>query len=107
MQILAPVVRGRKGEYRKTFDEIRQDGFTRVRVDGVVRTLYEEIELTKTKKHTIEIVVDRVAVDPRKRGRIADSVESALKHGGGVVSVVTDDGESTCTASTTPASPAA
>ena len=93
VQILAPVVRGRKGEYKKTFDEIRQDGFTRVRVDGVVRTLYEEIELTKTKKHTIEIVVDRVAVDPRKRGRIADSVESALKHGGGVVSVVTDDGE--------------
>ena len=93
VQILAPVVRGRKGEYKKTFDEIRQDGFTRVRVDGVVRTLYEEIELTKTKKHTIEIVVDRVAVDPRKRGRIADSVESALKHGGGVVSVVVDDGE--------------
>jgi excinuclease ABC subunit A len=93
VQILAPVVRGRKGEYRKTFDEIRQDGFTRVRVDGVVRTLYEEIELTKTKKHTIEIVVDRVAVEPRKRSRIADSVESALKHGGGVVIVVTDRGE--------------
>ncbi len=93
VQIMAPVVRGRKGEYRKTFDEIRQDGFTRVRVDGVVRTLYEEIELSKTKKHTIEIVVDRIVVDPRKRARIADSIESALKHGNGVVNVVTDEAE--------------
>ncbi|MGB2983250.1 MAG: excinuclease ABC subunit UvrA [Candidatus Bipolaricaulia bacterium] len=93
VQILAPVVRGRKGEYRKVFEEIRQEGFTRVRVDGVTRTLYEEIELAKNQKHTIEIVVDRITVDSRKRGRIADSIETALKHGGGLVSVLTDDGE--------------
>jgi len=93
VQILAPIVRGRKGEYKKTFDEIRQEGFTRVRVDGIVRTLYEEIELVKQRKHTIEIVVDRVVVEPRKRPRIADSVETALKHGGGVLIVVSEEGQ--------------
>ncbi len=93
LQILSPVVRGRKGEYKKTLDEIRQEGFTRVRVDGVVRTLYEEIELVKQQKHTIEIVVDRVVVGPEKRSRIADSVETALKHGGGLVSLIIGDGE--------------
>ncbi|RLE37616.1 excinuclease ABC subunit UvrA, partial [Candidatus Acetothermia bacterium] len=92
VQILAPVVRGRKGEYKKTFEELQQEGFTRVRVDGVVRTLYEEIELAKQRKHTIEIVVDRVVVDQKKRSRIADSIETALKHGGGVVVILTDDG---------------
>ncbi len=92
VQILAPVVRGRKGEYKKTFEEIRHEGFTRVRVDGVTRTLYEEIELTKNQKHTIDIVVDRVEVEGKKRGRIADSIETALKHGGGLVSILQDDG---------------
>jgi excinuclease ABC subunit A len=91
-QILAPVVRGRKGEYRKTFEEIRHEGFTRVRVDGVTRTLYEEIELSKNQKHTIDIVVDRVEVEAKKRGRIADSIETALKHGGGLVNILQDDG---------------
>ena len=85
-------MRGRKGEYKKTFEEIRHEGFTRVRIDGVTRTLYEEIELAKTQKHTIEIVVDRVEVEAKKRGRIADSIETALKHGGGLVSIVQDDG---------------
>ncbi len=93
VQILSPVVRGRKGEYKKTFDEIRQEGFTRVRVDGVIRTLYEEIELAKQQKHTIEIVVDRVVVEPEKRSRIADSVETALKHGGGLVNLISGDGD--------------
>jgi len=93
IQVLAPLVRGRKGEYRKTFEEVRQEGFTRVRVDGVTRTLYEEIELAKNRKHTIDIVVDRIVVDARKRGRVTDSIETALKHGGGLVNVVTDDGD--------------
>jgi excinuclease ABC subunit A len=93
VQILAPIVRGRKGEYRKTFEEIRQEGFTRVRVDGVVRTLYEEIELVKQRKHTIEIVVDRVTIESRKRARVADSVETALKHGGGIVTVLDESGQ--------------
>jgi len=93
VQILAPIVRGRKGEYRRTFEEIRQEGFTRVRVDGITRTLYEEIELAKNRKHTIEIVVDRITVDGKKRGRVTDSIESALKHGNGLASVVVDGGE--------------
>jgi excinuclease ABC subunit A len=92
IQIMAPVVSGRKGEYKKTFDEIRQEGFSRVRVDGVIRTLYEEIELVKQQKHTIEIVVDRMVVEPAKRSRIADSIETALRHGGGLVNIVTGDG---------------
>ncbi|MBU1048930.1 excinuclease ABC subunit UvrA [Candidatus Bipolaricaulota bacterium] len=93
IQIMAPIVRGRKGEYKKTFDEIRQEGFSRVRVDGVVRTLYEEIELAKQQKHTIDIVVDRMVVEPAKRSRIAESIETALKHGGGLVNIVSDEGE--------------
>ena len=91
--IMAPIVRGRKGEYKKTFDEIRQEGFSRVRVDGVIRTLYEEIELAKQQKHSIDIVVDRMVVEPAKRSRIADSIETALKHGGGLVNIVTGDNE--------------
>ena len=93
IQIMAPVVRGRKGEYKKTFEEIRQEGFSRVRVDGIVRTLYEEIELAKQQKHSIDIVVDRLAVDSGKRSRIADSIETALKHGDGLVNIVTGDNE--------------
>jgi len=91
IQIMAPIVRGRKGEYKKTFDEIRQEGFSRVRVDGVVRTLYEEIELVKQQKHTIDIVVDRMVVEPAKRSRIAESIETALKHGAGLVNIVSGD----------------
>lgn len=91
-QILAPIVRGRRGEYKGSFEEIRQQGFTRVRVDGVARTLYEEIDLVKQKKHTIEIVVDRITIEPGKRARIADSVEIALKHGEGVLIVVAEGG---------------
>lgn len=91
-QILAPIVRGRRGEYKGSFEEIRQQGFTRVRVDGVARTLYEEIDLVKQKKHTIEIVVDRITIEPGKRARIADSVEIALKHGEGILIVVAEGG---------------
>lgn len=93
VQILAPIVRGRRGEYRGAFEEIRQQGFTRVRVDGVVRTLYEEIDLVKQKKHTIEIVVDRITIEPGRRARIADSVETALKYGEGILTVVTEGGK--------------
>jgi len=92
-QILAPIVRGRRGEYKGSFEEIRQQGFTRVRVDGVARTLYEEIDLVKQKKHTIEIVVDRITIKPDRRARIADSVETALKHGEGILIVVAEGGK--------------
>ncbi|MGY4707806.1 excinuclease ABC subunit UvrA [Candidatus Bipolaricaulota sp. J31] len=94
VQIMAPVVRGRKGEYRGLFDELKKQGFVRVRVDGSLRTLYEEIELDKNKKHDIEIVIDRIVVSDKKRGRIADSVETALKWGEGLVIVqLVDQGE--------------
>src|SRR5690554_822890 len=73
IQVLAPVVRGRKGEYKKLFEEIRRDGFVRVRVDGEMRDLGEPIELDKNKKHTIEIVVDRIVIRDGVEGRLADS----------------------------------
>jgi len=94
VQILAPVVRGRKGEYKQLFEDLKKEGFVRVRVDGVLRTLFEDIELDKNKRHDIEIVLDRIKVEPKKRGRIADSVETALKWGQGLVIVeIVGEGE--------------
>jgi len=95
MMLLAPVVQDRKGEYQKVFEDARKAGFVRARVDGVVRELDEEISLDKKKRHTIEIVVDRlVAEEPGEEGqddgrrlRISDSVETALRLGGGVLKV--------------------
>ncbi|RMH87270.1 MAG: excinuclease ABC subunit UvrA, partial [Calditrichaeota bacterium] len=85
IQILAPVVRGRKGEYRELFEEIRREGFLRVRVDGELRSLDEEIPLNKKVKHNIEVVVDRVKVAPKVRQRLTESIETALKMSGGLV----------------------
>ncbi|MGC9530254.1 MAG: excinuclease ABC subunit UvrA [Candidatus Bipolaricaulaceae bacterium] len=94
VQVLAPLVRGRKGEYRQVLSELKREGFVRVRVDGVLRTLYEEIELDKNRRHNIEIVVDRIKVKQGKRARIADSIETALRHGSGLVIVeVMGEGE--------------
>ena len=93
LQILAPVVRGRKGEYRKVLEEIRKDGFVRVRVDGELRDVSEDIELDRYKTHTIEIVVDRIVIRPDIEGRLADSLETALRRGGGIVIVDIIDGE--------------
>jgi len=87
LQILAPIVRGRKGEYKKLFEDLRKEGFARVRVDGEFREITEEIELDKQKKHTIEIVVDRIVVKPEIKSRIADSVETALRRSGGLVMI--------------------
>src|SRR5690606_2555220 len=87
LQILAPVVRGRKGEHRKLLDDIRRDGFVRVRVDGEVRTLDEPIKLDKNRQHTIEVVVDRAIVRPGVETRLADSLETALNRAGGIVLV--------------------
>ncbi len=87
VQVLAPIVRGRKGVYRKELREAAGKGFVRVRVNGEVRDLGEEIELDKHKKHTIEIVVDRVVVRPDLKGRLADSVETALETAAGLVVV--------------------
>ncbi|UCC69590.1 MAG: excinuclease ABC subunit UvrA, partial [Armatimonadota bacterium] len=93
--ILGPVVRGRKGEYRQIFEDIRREGFARVRVDGNVVDLSEagELRLARYKQHSIEIVVDRVVVRPSARKRLADSMELALRVGSGVALVQVVDGE--------------
>ena len=83
--ILAPVVRGRKGHYRELFDEILRDGFLRVRLDGEVREITPGMAADRYKVHTIEIVVDRIVVRADARSRVADSVDVALRFGGGVL----------------------
>ena len=93
VQILAPLVRGRKGEYREVFEQARKDGYVRVRVDGEVRSLDEDIALDKNRKHTIAVVVDRLVVEPKVRGRLADSLETALGLGDGMVWVDVVGGE--------------
>ncbi|OQX85285.1 excinuclease ABC subunit A, partial [candidate division KSB1 bacterium 4484_87] len=93
INILAPVVRGRKGEYREIFEEARKDGFVRVRVDGQMRELEEDIQLEKYKKHDIEIVVDRLIIQPDIRGRLTESVETALQLASGIVLIHILDGE--------------
>ena len=94
VQILAPVIRGRKGEYTKLLEDLRKEGYVRARVDGELRELTEEITLEKYKKHDIEVVVDRLTVRPDIRGRMADSVEAALRLGKGLVLVDVVDGAS-------------
>ena len=92
-QVLAPVVKGRKGEYGKMFADFKAEGFTRVRVDGEVRTLDEEIVLDKKFKHTIDVVLDRLVMKGSLGTRLAESVEMALRLSGGTVSVAIADGE--------------
>ncbi|MBQ5973747.1 MAG: excinuclease ABC subunit UvrA, partial [Oscillospiraceae bacterium] len=87
IQILAPVVRARKGEYAKVFDDARRSGYVRVRVDGSLYDLSEEIKLDKNKKHNIEVVVDRLVVKPEMTRRVTDSVETASALAGGIVLV--------------------
>ncbi|HEY3213727.1 MAG TPA: excinuclease ABC subunit UvrA [Actinomycetota bacterium] len=94
-QVLAPVVRGRKGEYEKLLKDIAGQGFVRARIDGEVRELAEPIRLPRNYKHTIEVVVDRLVAKPDIRRRVADSVESALQLTEGLVAIAvqTHDGE--------------
>lgn len=93
IQVLAPVIRGKKGEHVKVLEDARKAGFVRVRVDGEIRDLTEEISLAKTKKHNIEIVVDRLAIKADIRGRLNDSVETATGISGGMVLIDVIDGE--------------
>ena len=95
IQVLAPVVRGRKGEHQKEFEAARKGGFVRVRADGIIYDLSESIKLEKNKKHNIEIVVDRLVIKPDIRSRLADSVETATGLSGGLVIVNVMDGEDT------------
>ncbi|MFA0737749.1 MAG: hypothetical protein LKKZDAJK_000846 [Candidatus Fervidibacter sp.] len=94
LHILAPIVRGRKGTYGHLFEEIRRQGFVRVRVDGQVMTVDEalQLKLDRYKQHWIDIVVDRIVVKPEVRSRLHDSVETALKAGQGIVVVQLVDG---------------
>lgn len=94
IQILAPIVRGKKGEYSSTFKELHQEGFVRVKVDGKTYSLDEDdIELEKTKRHDISIVVDRIVVKEKALSRITDSVETALKRTDGIVNIDIIGGE--------------
>ncbi len=93
VQILAPLVRGRKGEHEKALQDARREGFSRVRVDGQIRELSEEIALEKNKKHAIEAVVDRIVVRDGIRDRLADSFETALRLGEGLAVVLQEDGK--------------
>ncbi len=85
--IMSPIARGRKGEYKKELDKIRREGFVRVRVDGNILELENEITLKKNIKHTIEIIVDRISIRGGVRSRLADSVETALTHSEGLVTI--------------------
>ncbi len=94
IMILAPLIRDRKGEYQSVFDDLRKAGYVRVRVDGRIYDLSEEFQLDKNRKHTIEVVVDRLVIGQSGgQSRIADSVETTLKLGAGVVLVSIVDGE--------------
>ncbi len=88
IQLLAPVIRGRKGEYAKLFEEIGKEGFARVRVDGEINELRDKIDLDKKRKHTIEVVVDRLVMKPDIRKRLTDSVETTLRLSTGIVTVL-------------------
>jgi len=100
--VLAPVVRGRKGEYKKLFFDLQRQGFSRVRVNGTVRELGDDIELDKNRKHTIEVVVDRLVVKDGLSARLADSLETALRLADGVVQVEPMSGSEAATVSNRP-----
>src|SRR5437763_1818385 len=91
--ILAPVVRGRKGEFRKELEKLHKDGFVRARIDGEMRQLDEEIKLDKRKNHIIEVVVDRLLMKEGVRERLSESVKTALKLTSGAVLVSIIDGD--------------
>ena len=89
--VLSPIVRGKKGEHVKVFEDARKQGFARVRVDGILYDLIEDIKLEKNKKHTIELVVDRLVIREGQRRRLTDSIETACTHSGGLVIIQLPD----------------
>ncbi|HQL34307.1 MAG TPA: excinuclease ABC subunit UvrA, partial [Treponemataceae bacterium] len=88
IQILAPVVKAKKGEHQKVLSDARNAGFVRARIDGMLVNLEDDIKLDKQKKHTIEIVVDRIVVSPESRKRLAESLETALTASNGIILVL-------------------
>ena len=95
LQILSPVVKGRKGHYREVFDQFRRQGFTRVRVDGELQEITEGMQLARYKVHTIELVIDRLAVDPESPRRLRESIETALHLGEGGLTVLVEEAPET------------
>lgn len=99
LMVLSPLIQGRKGEYKQVFEDVRKAGFVRVRVDGEIRDVSEDIELEKYKKHDIDVVVDRLVIRRDEEGnyaeknRLTDSIETALNKGGGIVTVQVIGGE--------------
>ena len=93
LQILAPVVRGKKGEFQKIIEQIRREGYVRLRVNGEIKDINEKLYLDKQKRHTIEVVVDRVILRPGITSRLADSLETALNLSGGLVNVLLNEDE--------------
>jgi excinuclease ABC subunit A len=93
IMVLGPIVKGRKGEYRSLIDDVRKSGFVRVRVDGSLYDLTEQIPLDKNKKHDIQVVVDRIVVGPEQRTRLVESIETAARLGGGSVIIAPEKGD--------------
>lgn len=91
IQVMSPLIRGRKGEYEKLISDIKKEGFLRIRVDGKIMEIPDKLDIAKHKKHNIEVVVDRVVVQDEERSRIFSSVELALKVGQGLVQVMKED----------------
>lgn len=93
LQIMAPVVRGKKGRHEKLIESIKKDGYVRIRVNGENMEVTDDIDLEKNKKHTIEVVIDRIAIKPGMEGRLSDSIETAVKLSDGLILVDVIDGE--------------
>jgi excinuclease ABC subunit A len=93
VMVLGPVVKGRKGEYKSLIEDVRKSGFVRVRVDGSLYELGEQIPMDKNKKHDVQVVVDRIVVGPEQRTRLVDSIETAARLGGGSVIIVPAEGD--------------
>jgi excinuclease ABC subunit A len=92
IMVLGPVVKGRKGEYRSLIEDVRKSGFVRVRVDGSLYEIGEQIPMDKNKKHDVEVVVDRIVIGPEQRTRLVESIETAARLGGGLVIVAPVEG---------------
>lgn len=93
LTLLAPIIKGRKGHYRELFQQIAKQGFTKVRVNGTIEEISPKMQLDRYKTHDIEIVIDRIIPKEEDRFRISQSVQTALKHGQGVIMVLTESNE--------------
>ncbi len=95
IQILTPLVRGRKGHYREVFEQYRRQGFTRVRVDGIVQEIVPDMQVSRFQVHNIDLVIDRTLIEPEQDTRISESIHTALKIGEGIVIILTENADET------------